>query len=100
MRIYHMVIHVGLIAGRRYTQLYPALAPIMHGGAQPAAAAPATPPPVRSAAVPAGDGSGVAARISPSILAADFADLGGEVERILAAGADWVGAADESGSLQ
>ncbi|MGI9310795.1 MAG: ribulose-phosphate 3-epimerase, partial [bacterium] len=29
-------------------------------------------------------------RIAPSILAADFARLGDEVERVLAAGADWV----------
>ena len=28
--------------------------------------------------------------IAPSILSADFARLGGEVEQVLAAGADWV----------
>lgn len=103
----------------RYARLYPALKPLFHaaadgGGAsggtlsQPAAAVPAAvggaaPEPggaTVAPGAPAGstaDSGGAAsggrvprAIVSPSILAADFASLGDEVERVVAAGADWI----------
>ncbi|KAI8476673.1 MAG: hypothetical protein J3K34DRAFT_516264 [Monoraphidium minutum] len=93
-----------------YAPLYPALKPLFHAAAAAAAdaaapggaaAAPAPAPQQQpggaaaavSAAAAAADGGvgGVPrAIISPSILAADFASLGDEVERVLGAGADWV----------
>lgn len=98
----------------RYQKLYPALKPIFHQGhGAPASgdAAGGGAAGGEGAAAPALQGQrptaaadGAAARqsedaawpppprpiISPSILAADFAALGDEVERVLAAGADWV----------
>lgn len=67
----------------RYKQLYPALAPIYHGGVskQPNGRS-AAPPPAAAASGPRGI-------VSPSILASDFANLASEVKRAADGGAEW-----------
>lgn len=80
---------------QRYSRLYPALKPLFHdhahdappaagenGGGQQQAAEQQ-----QAASSPAGLPRAI---ISPSILAADFAALGDEVQRVLDGGADWV----------
>ena len=94
----------------RYKALYPALRPVFHQGEMPAAVAPMNghqhrQPVVLSSlatqslpAATAAKAEGGQARgaqplrgvIAPSILAADFSDLGADVPRALDAGADWV----------
>jgi len=79
----------------RYSKLYPALKPLFHAAAAAGAAGANT-----SSQPAAAAGSSKAARSAPqhdivpraivaaSILAADFASLGDEVQRVLSAGAD------------
>lgn len=103
----------------RYKQLYHALAPLHHAAAAAAAALPpagkaapaaatagtaAAPGPTTAGGASSssggngGDGAAAARPVgspprpivSPSILAADFADLGAEVGRVVSAGADWI----------
>ena len=92
----------------RYKALYPALKEVFHDAAAEAAAARRA---VRDGSTAIQDGSttvqaaaagavadgsssrgktGLPPIISPSILAADFADLGSEVARALDGGADWI----------
>jgi hypothetical protein len=92
----------------RYSKLYPALRPLFHAGHDHAPTpngAPAVEEGASGQWAAAAAEAGEAARqgrqgeeggglpraiVSPSILAADFACLGDEVERVLAAGADWI----------
>ena len=90
---------------RGYARLYPALRPIFHDSAAAAAAAAAATavttgadaPAAVVATIQAAQGQAAAAEpslprviVAPSILAADFAALGDEAARCLAAGADWL----------
>lgn len=74
-----------------YQQLYPQLQPIH--GSPPPAAADAGPPvaaPETTALLARADVGGLRARVSPSILSADFARLAEEVNEVFLAGAEWV----------
>jgi hypothetical protein len=87
----------------RYSRLYPALKPLFHSAAAaPGAAAAAgdsgsgggvaQPHAVAAATAATADGLAPPPRpiVAPSILSADFAALGEDVEKVLAAGADWI----------